>query len=136
MKTSIRDGDVNETVEFASSGIYYKKGALLYLQFEENLKEVGNVSQLVKIDMDKQEVTVLRKGDVAMRQLFIVNKKTEGTYRSQFGTMLMETSTERIYLQIDEANTRGTIELTYTLQMQEQFAGHYYATINFRRNME
>ena len=133
MNTEISDGNRKETVHFTTDGRLFKKNNSVYLQFKEENKENGEVNQIVKVD-DHRSVTVLRQGAVSMKQLFIVDEKTEGVYRSPFGTMLMDTNTNNIHIKINEQEARGEVQLNYQLHMQHEFAGNYHVTINFRRN--
>ena len=133
MNTDISDGNNKETVRFTTDGRLFKKNNNVYLQFKEDNKETGEVNQIVKME-DNDTVTVLRQGAVSMKQLFIVDEKTEGVYRSPFGTMLMNTSTKDIHIEINEQEAVGKVQLSYQLHMQHEFAGNYNVTINFRRN--
>lgn len=132
MDTSISDGENQETVHIATVGKLFKKNASLYLQFKEESQEEGTVNQIVKIDTSK-EVTVIRQGAVSMKQSFQLACKTEGVYQSQFGAMLMETKTTSIDIQINEQKAVGTIQFSYQLHMQHEFAGDYHVSIEFRR---
>ncbi|OIJ11780.1 hypothetical protein BKP37_15180 [Anaerobacillus alkalilacustris] len=133
MKTDITDGDQKHSSNFQAEGKLFRKNNSLYLQFKEDNKEIGAVNQVVKID-NQQSVTVLRQGAVSMKQQFLIREKTEGVYRSQFGPMLMDTYTKHIKLEIDEQQAIGTVQLSYQLHMQHEFAGDYEVTINFRRS--
>jgi uncharacterized beta-barrel protein YwiB (DUF1934 family) len=132
MDTSISDGENQETVHIATDGRFFKKNGHFYLQFKEENQEMATVNQIVKIDAS-HEVTVIRQGAVSMKQPFQLARKTTGVYRSQYGTMLMETMTNRVDIQLDEQIAIGTIQLAYQLHMQHQFAGDYLVTIKFRR---
>lgn len=132
--TYIIDGEHEQTTSLSTKGKLFRKNDSLYLQFkEEDNQEVGEVNQVIKIDENKA-VTVLRQGAVSMKQLFLTGEKTEGVYRSQFGTMLMDTNTNDIKIHIDEQQIKGSVQLFYQLHMQYEFAGNYEVTIKFRRS--
>lgn len=132
VKTEIKDQDDLQVIHISSTGRLYKKNDSLFVQFKEESKEQGVINQVIKVDTNNA-VTVLRQGAVSMKQTFVVNEMTEGVYRSQFGTMLMETMTKECRVELCEKDYYGTITLNYQLHMQKQFAGNYTVTINFRR---
>lgn len=135
MNTQIKDGENEETVQIATDGKLYKKNNSLYLQFKEERQELGSVNQIIKI-ADNNEVAVTRQGAVSMKQRFLLGEKTAGIYRSPLGEMLMETKTTSVETDIIEQQMAGTINLTYQLHMQHQFAGNYHVSIIFRRITE
>lgn len=133
MKTHIVDGNEEQTTSFSANGRLFKKNDMLYIQFQEENVEKGAVNQVIKID-DRRAVTVIRQGVVSMKQQFSEGEKSEGIYRSSLGNMFMETMTKKVDIKINENEQQGTIILYYDLHMQNQFAGNYEVTINFRRN--
>lgn len=135
MKTEITGGEAEQVITTAGDGRIFRKDSGLFLQFKEQSEEVGSVNQVVKLD-DSQSVTIIRQGEVSMKQLFLQGKKTEGVYRSPYGIMLMTTETKNIHIAIDEQEVKGTIQLSYQLYMQDEFAGNYGVTIQFRRKNE
>lgn len=134
-ETVINDGEHKQRTHFSTLGRFYIKNKQMFLQFKEEQNESGDVNQIIKID-HPHHVTVLRKGAVSMMQKFMIGKETEGTYRSSLGTMLMNTYTSHIQVKLDEDKALGSIQLSYRLHMQQQYAGNYHVTINFRRNYE
>jgi uncharacterized beta-barrel protein YwiB (DUF1934 family) len=132
LKTQITDGDQNQVFDLSTEGRLFRKASGLYLQFKEENQEVGPVNQIVKIG-ESGTVSVIRQGAVSMKQLFIEGEKTQGVYRSTFATMLMNTTTKQINIDITEKEGLGSIHLSYQLHMQSEFAGNYEVTINFRR---
>lgn len=132
METKITDGENSQVIDLLTEGRLFRKANGLYLQFKEENEENGAVNQIIKID-DAGTVTVIRQGAVAMKQLFLQGEKSEGVYRSPFGTMLMNTNTNDVRISIDENKTIGTVQLSYQLHMQSEYAGNYDVTINFRR---
>ncbi|RXJ02736.1 DUF1934 domain-containing protein [Anaerobacillus alkaliphilus] len=133
MKTQITGGEEEQVITLSADGRIFKKDVGLYLQFKEETEEVGSVNQVVKLD-DNQTITIIRQGAVSMKQLFQQGIKSEGVYRSPFGIMLMNTETKYININIDEQKVEGTIRISYQLHMQDEFAGNYDITIQFRRN--
>lgn len=132
MNTQIKDGENEETVQIATDGKLFKKNNSLYLQFKEERQEQGSVNQVIKIE-DNNEVAVTRQGAVSMKQRFRLGETTTGVYRSPLGEMLMETKTTSVASDINEQQMAGTINMSYQLHMQHQFAGNYDVSIIFRR---
>ncbi|WP_027408059.1 DUF1934 domain-containing protein [Anoxybacteroides tepidamans] len=127
--TDIRDGNRKETIVFEADGLYYVKGDVSYLTFEES-QEIGKVKTIVKIAQD--EVTVLRSGAVHMRHVFRKNAETEGNYRTPFGAWAMKTKTNNIEYCYNEKTKKGQLFLSYILQMQNERVGRHAVTITFR----
>ncbi len=132
MKTRITVGDESQVNDLSTEGKLFCKENGFYLQFKEEIAEVGTVNQIIKIDAENA-VTVLRQGAVSMKQLFLQGETTEGVYRSPFGAMLMNTKTKQIDVKIVDHQQSGTIQLSYQLHIQSEFAGDYEVTITFRR---
>ncbi|WNF37248.1 DUF1934 domain-containing protein [Bacillaceae bacterium IKA-2] len=135
MNTQIKDGENEETVQIATNGKLFKKNTSLYLQFKEERQETGSVNQIIKID-DCNKLAVTRQGAVSMKQQFLLGETTAGIYRSPLGEMLMETKTTSVEIEINEQQMAGTINMSYQLHMQHQYAGDYHVSITFRRMNE
>lgn len=132
MNTQITDGDQKQVINLSTEGRLFRKASGLYLQFKEDNQDVGPVNQIIKIG-ENSAVTVIRQGAVSMKQLFIQGENTEGVYRSTFATMLMTTHTRKCHIDIKEDEAIGSVQLSYQLHMQSEFAGDYEVKINFRR---
>lgn len=127
--TEINDRKQKQTVSFDSNGLYYIKGNSTYLSFTEP-NDFGKVKTVVKIKED--EVLILRKGAVAMRQLFRKQETTKGTYQSQAGLFEMEAKTNNIEYTFYKYAKKGKLFLSYALNLQGEDTGRYAMTITFK----
>lgn len=103
--------------EFAGRGTVHQKGDITYVQYEENLDEIGKVRQFIKITKD--ELIIHRKGAVSMRQQFFTGKETHGVYETSFGRIPFVLKTNRWQLQWDEKKERGTLTVDYEMTLAE-----------------
>jgi uncharacterized beta-barrel protein YwiB (DUF1934 family) len=83
--TEMRNGPQKETMTQEAEGMRYLKGETTYFRYEEKLTEEATVDTTVKVA--KEDVTVIRKGAVTMKQLFRKNEETSSIYRSVHGPM-------------------------------------------------
>jgi uncharacterized beta-barrel protein YwiB (DUF1934 family) len=127
--TKIRLDDEEETYELVVFGRYFKKNNKIYLAYEE-VQEEGIVRSVVKID--ENEAAIFRKGVIDMHLKFRVNEQKEGTHLSEFGSLLLSTSTRGIYHEESDGKCEGTVKLQYDLFMQGAHAGEYDMEINYK----
>ncbi|OEH93239.1 DUF1934 domain-containing protein [Bacillus solimangrovi] len=128
--TEIRDAGRHETIVIESSGMKYKKNDSLFLSFEENLEGIDKVKTIMKLT--ENELFIMRSGGVTMRQNFRVGELLAGSYQSPYGTMAMETKTERIHYQFNDKKREGKLDLAYRLKMQAEEAGRYRLTLTYK----
>lgn len=83
-------------------------------------------STLMKIS--EGEVTVIRRGQVTMRQLFRPGTETSGTYISPAGKMLMETRTHEVVCENNREGRLAQIMWRYDLRLNGQEIGQNRVT--------
>lgn len=128
VKTTIRNGQDQETYELITFGEYIRKSSSSYLRYEE-VTEEGSIQTTVKIA--EREGSILRNGAVKMRLPFQKNKYLSGSYETPYGTLEMGTKTSRISHEFNEGIRKGEIDLLYDLKMQGTHAGTYHLLISF-----
>ncbi|MBB6445535.1 uncharacterized beta-barrel protein YwiB (DUF1934 family) [Bacillus benzoevorans] len=128
VKTTIRNGQDQETYELITFGEYIRKTSSIFLRYDEAMEE-GSVQTTVKIA--EGEGSILRNGAVKMRLPFQKNKQLTGSYETPYGTMEMGTKTSRIHHQFNESRRQGEIDILYDLKMQGSYAGTYHLLITF-----
>lgn len=128
VKTTIRNGQDQETYELITFGEYIRKSSSSYLRYEE-VTEEGSIQTTVKIA--EREGSILRNGAVKMRLPFQKNKYLSGSYETPYGTLEMGTKTSRISHEFNESIRKGEIDLLYDLKMQGTHAGTYHLLISF-----
>ncbi|MFD2446817.1 DUF1934 domain-containing protein [Bacillus sp. CGMCC 1.16607] len=130
VRTTILQGNEQETFELTTFGRYYKKGQATYLLYEEVL-EVGHVKTTVKFSTD--EAVILRSGALNMRLSFKNQYQMKGHYDSPYGSMDAMTDTKKI--EHRQANEKeGVLNLVYELTMQGDVAGIYHMEIKYKED--
>ncbi|ADU32351.1 DUF1934 domain-containing protein [Evansella cellulosilytica] len=132
MKTTIRDGNQQDTSVMKSTGHLIQKSLSTFLRFEEPNEENEKQLTMQTVKIQNGEVTVIRKGAVTMNQRFIPGIETEGMYHSKFGSLLMITKTNKADFQWDDVNSEGQLHLTYTLTLQGAKAGDYEMRVSIK----
>ena len=116
VKTTIRNGQDQETYELLHLVSISKRSSSAFLRYEEITEENESIQTTVK--MAEGEGSILRNGAVKMRLPFQKNKHLTGSYESPYGTLEMETKTSRISHMFNENVKKGEIDLLYDLKMQ------------------
>lgn len=128
VKTTIRDGQAQESYELITFGELIRKSRSFYLRYEEILEE-ESIQTTVKIS--EGEGSILRNGAVKMRLLFQQNKSLTGSCETPYGTLEIKTKTSKISHKFDEKEHKGEIDLLYDLRMQGMDAGIFHLQISF-----
>ncbi len=126
IETNIAYETTSERTETKAIGTVHLKDGTAFCSYEDET-EAGLVKNTIKIL--PESVTITRSGALAMRQQFIVNQKTEGSYHTPYGRLPLATQAKHIRFLWDSKNNTGTLELTYDLWMQEGYTGFYDITI-------
>lgn len=130
--TEIRHRGDKQMVSVEAKGYLYHKDDAMILTYEEEMPEAGRVKTTVK--MKESEVVIIRSGAVSMRQVFRKGASTTGSYRTPYGTMEMETTTENIQSDWRDATEKGKLFLTYLLKIQGEETGRHCVTVMFKGN--
>ena len=81
------------------------------------------------------QLTVIRRGEVTMRQVFKPSRETSGRLRHPYGTMAMRTCTDT--LQRDVSEDGWAVSWRYRLQLDGAETGSYTITVTIKpRQME
>ncbi|WLR61699.1 DUF1934 domain-containing protein [Guptibacillus hwajinpoensis] len=125
----IQSGKEKESTNYSVQGNLVEKGEALYLRYEESL-EIGKVSTTVKID--KEQVTVIRRGALSMRQQFAPGQVSESLYKTPFGSMPMQIRTERIEQLVDKEKLKGRLTLRYLLNLEEDETQRHELSLSWK----
>ncbi|MFB4163529.1 DUF1934 domain-containing protein [Alteribacillus sp. JSM 102045] len=128
MTTNIRQQGEKDQVNLEAKGELYKKNNFTYVNFKEELDEIGEVSTVLKVG--EQEITVIRSGSVAMRQLYQYGEITEGSYETPYGKLITEAETDQVAVMWSDSGKTGRIQFGYDLTLQGSAAGRYDVTIS------
>lgn len=127
----MRPDGPTEEMELYTDGVLYKKGAVFYLRYREEVKDIGPVDHTIKIQ--DGEGMILRKGPVAMRQPLKAGASTEGTYETPLGMMRTLTETDRCHVRWHEEQGCRHIDLGYHLYLQGQDVGRFHLNFQLKK---
>ncbi|MDP4551512.1 DUF1934 domain-containing protein [Alkalihalobacillus macyae] len=125
----IESGKQKDSSKQTVDGSIVEKGEALYIRYEEDL-EIGKVSTTVKID--QEQVTVIRRGALSMRQQFAPGQVSESIYKTPFGSMPMQIRTERIEQLVDREKNKGRLTLRYLLYLEEDETQRHELTLTWK----
>jgi len=133
LNTTISNGEAEETYELLTFGTLQNKGGTWYLRYDEVHSDMENVHTILK--WAPEEVFIMRSGKVKMRQRFIKDLMTVGTYESPYGTMQMLTTTKNLNHAFNEETREGRMILAYDLNMNGNDVGRYKMEINYKEEV-
>ena len=126
------ENGIKETMDNQYSGILYFKGNEYFLRYKDNLnQELGNTWSIIKWNnyQTPYKVTLIRQGDIKMKQIFEEGYKYISEYKGVFGNISIETITNIINLSINTDG--GKICLDYDMKLNNQINGNYKLEINY-----
>lgn len=127
-KITLPDG-ANEEIVQNTEGTLYLKDNDYFLRYKEvNQEELGESWTTIKWPITEQEVTIIRQGNIRMKQTFILHQEESGYYHTPLGVLDIKTKTS--YVQIDIENK--VIVLDYELWVNQERAGRYEVNISYR----
>ncbi|OKL37682.1 hypothetical protein BLL40_04390 [Domibacillus mangrovi] len=127
VKTDVEHEGENETFELSLFGQLFKKGGSTFLKYDE-VQDEGVVHTIVKLA--EESALILRSGALKMRMIFEQGEQLNGSYESQYGTLLITTETINFTHEINDIGT-GQALLTYKLLMQGDPVGTYTMNIYY-----
>ncbi|MFZ4453024.1 DUF1934 domain-containing protein [Salibacterium aidingense] len=132
MTTNIKQKGEQDQVSLEAKGEVYQKNNFTYVNFKEDLDDIGEVSTVLKVG--RQEITVIRSGSVSMRQRYLSGELTEGSYETPYGTLKTEAQTDQVAVIWSDSGNTGRIQFGYDLTLQGSVAGRYDVTISIEED--
>lgn len=126
IETTITADSTRDHSRLVVNGTIYSKGDTTFCTYTE-ATENGEVNHTIKIDA--HSMTISRIGAVSMRQRFIPSQKTEGMYKTPYGSLPVTTLTKKTQFTWDDERTQGTLLLAYDLWLQGNYTGFYTVKI-------
>lgn len=117
LKMKIQDASDKEVNHIKSTGVFFRKGKLDVLRFEETIDDM-EISSLITIQ--KEKVTIKRTGAVSMHQQFRLGQVTENVYKHPHGNLHMETFTQLMMYQPLGQGIPARLNLDYTVKLNGQ----------------
>ena len=113
-------GEEQET-ELITEGKFYKKDDKFYIFYQE--EESSETSACaVMIIIDKDRVTVSRKGDFGSKMNYCQGKSEDILYHTPYGNMNFGLKTLRLENNITESG--GSLNITYNLSIDSEVIGN------------
>ena len=127
LKTTIRQpNEEPEIYELWATGSLINKGDHDYLKYEE-VQEETTINTTVK--MGEREALVLRSGGLNMRLPFFLNAEQMGSYASEYGMLMVKTTTHR--LTYDKKDNEGMFVVQYELDVSGEPVGEYILEFHY-----
>ena len=128
---TIDDDGQMEYNTIKSTGIYYQKGNLDVLRFEEAAEDDTQVNNFITIQQNK--VNIKRSGHMTMNQQFRTEQITENVLKHPYGTMHMETDTKTITYQPLTDKDNGSLVMSYTVKINGQEKRKHELTLTYKQ---
>ena len=127
LKTTIRQpNEEPEMYELCATGTLIEKGQFVYLKYAE-VQEEKEINTTVK--MSDTEALIMRTGGVNMRLPFLNEADQTGRYDSEYGMLMVTTSTTRMLLEKNQND--GHFMVQYDLNVSGQPVGEYTLEFHF-----
>lgn len=117
LKMKIQDASDKEVNHIKATGVFFRKGKLDVLRFEETIDDMA-ISSLITIQ--KEKVTIKRTGAVSMHQQFRLGQVTENVYKHPHGNLHMETFTQLMMYQPLVQGIPARLNMDYTVKLNGQ----------------
>ncbi|MBM7648323.1 uncharacterized beta-barrel protein YwiB (DUF1934 family) [Bacillus ectoiniformans] len=135
LKTTVEHEGEKESFELSLIGTFIQKNQSYFLKYDE-IQEEGTIHTIVKFS--EGQALILRSGAVKMRLAFNLEEQLNGSYESQYGTLLLTTDTQKLVSSrtYNQSLLEGSFDLNYHLMMQGSPVGRYSMSIRFLENKE
>ena len=123
-------------VQFMTAGkliIEENESATLEYTESQQDEETGEiVSSLITLSMEKNRVTMTRRGDYSNTMVFAPEQRFEGIYRTPFGNMDMAVTSRGVCCNIGE--NKGSVHLKYQVDLQGSYASTNELHLEYMEN--
>ncbi|ABO51686.1 conserved hypothetical protein [Desulforamulus reducens MI-1] len=104
--------DEPEITEMVVPGTYHRKNNCYYIIYKESaLTGMENTTTTLKVE--SKTVTIIRNGNVSMRQIYEAGMERSSIYQTSFSRMDMTVTTRNIEVNLTDIG--GSIKLDYEL---------------------
>ena len=109
-----------------------ENAVLEYTESQQD-EETGEIATaLVTLMLEKNRVTMTRKGDYSNTMVFVPEQRFEGAYRTPFGTMDLAVYSRGV--QCDIGEQKGSVHLKYQLDIQGAYASSNELHLEYTEN--
>lgn len=113
-------GEEQET-ELITEGKFYKSGEKLYIFYQEEEGEETSASTVMVI-IDKDRVTVSRKGDFSSKMNYCQGESEDILYHTPYGNMVFGLKTLKLENNMTESG--GNLNILYNLSLDGEVIGN------------
>jgi uncharacterized beta-barrel protein YwiB (DUF1934 family) len=111
-----------------------ENAVLEYMESQQD-EETGEIATaLVTLMLEKNSVTMTRKGDYSNTMVFVPEQRFEGVYQTPFGTMDMAVYSRGV--QCDIGERKGSVHLKYQLDIQGAYTSTNELHLEYRAEKE
>ena len=123
-------------IQFMTTGTLHlgdRDDAVLEYTESEADEDTGEVSMArITLAMEKNRVTMIRKGECSNTMVFVPDQRFEGTYQTPFGDMSMAVQARKV--QCDIGEEKGSVHLKYQLDIQGAYASTNELHLEYTEN--
>ncbi|WLR41747.1 DUF1934 domain-containing protein [Bacillus carboniphilus] len=114
IKNKINNGHDEDTIEFHTTGVFYKKNDHIFLVYDE-VQDDEVIQTTIKASEEK--ALIMRSGAVSMKQRFQEGESSSTLYKTKYGNLRLDAYTKS--LKVESDNQKGAIYIQYELDMDE-----------------
>lgn len=108
-------GEEPHKMEITTQAKFYKKGASLYIAYDETALS-GMEGDKTVLKINEERVSMTRYGSNPSEMTFVVGQRFETDYTTPYGTFKMENTTKQLDVNITEEGVGG-LEILYVLEI-------------------
>jgi uncharacterized beta-barrel protein YwiB (DUF1934 family) len=110
------------------------RGGSLYVRYEDPQEGPQGGKTRTTVKIGKDELKLIRHGDIQSEQTFKQGSKLPGFYRSPYMNFMMSTDTGNLDIRLDGLS--GYVEWAYDLYVYEEFSGHFAISLLIQEEQE
>ena len=118
-----------DVVELVTSGRLAREGESYTLSYQES-ELTGLGGTLTTIQVDGEQVTLLRVGEFNSQMVFQEGRRHLSMYNTPYGAMAIGVHTRRLLAQLNDQG--GDIEVDYSVEVDHAMAGRNVFRINVK----
>ncbi len=126
-----RQGD--EASEQRIKGESLTKGSMVYVRYDEPEPGPAGGATRALVKISKDELKIMRHGEVESEQTFQQGRRLPGFYRSPYTRFNLSTDTSRLESDLD--GSYGIVTWEYDLLVHEEMTGHFVISLHIQEEV-
>ena len=127
------EGTLPDVVELVTAGRLAREGESYTLSYQES-ELTGLGGTLTTIQVDGEQVTLLRVGEFNSQLVFQEGRRHLSMYNTPYGTMAIGVHTRHLLAELNDQG--GSIEVDYAIEVDHALAGRNIFRINVKQAQE